>query len=78
MGINPSSPQCSRAACGDDAVASVVWRNPKIHAPDRRKVWLACAEHVTYLRDFLASRGFPVTIVDGLSDGTDVTLEETS
>jgi hypothetical protein len=40
----------------------VVWRNPRIHAPDRRKVWLACDDHAEYLRDYLAARAFPVAL----------------
>lgn len=78
LGLNPDSPQCSRAECRADAEVSVVWRNPKIHGPDRRKVWLACAEHADYLRDFLASRAFPVTVVDGVVDGSGVALPEAS
>lgn len=76
LGLSPDSPQCSRAECRADASRSVVWRNPKIHSADRRKVWLACDEHVGYLRDFLASRAFPVTVVDGVSDGSGVDLPE--
>ncbi|MGO1235518.1 MAG: hypothetical protein ACTHY8_00425 [Microbacterium gubbeenense] len=78
LGFSPESPQCSRAECRADAARSVVWRNPKIHTIDRRKVWLACDEHVEYLRDFLASRAFPVTVVDGVSDGSGVDLPEES
>ncbi|WP_369828696.1 hypothetical protein [Cryobacterium sp. M91] len=26
------------------------------------KTWLACDEHVDYLREFLASRDFPLTV----------------
>jgi hypothetical protein len=44
----------------------VVWRNPRIHAPDREKVWLACDEHVGFLHDYLAARDFPVTVRDGV------------
>jgi hypothetical protein len=55
-------PICSRAGCTATATAQVVWRNPRIHAPDRRKVWLACAEHTAYLHDYLASRRFPVSV----------------
>ncbi len=40
------------------------WRNPRIHGPERVKVWLACDEHVEYLRGYLASRGFPVAVTD--------------
>jgi hypothetical protein len=44
----------------------VVWRNPRIHAADREKIWLACDEHVGFLRDYLAARDFPVTVRDGV------------
>lgn len=76
LGFDPESPQCSRAGCRSSAAYSVVWRNPRIHSVDRRKVWLACTEHVDYLRDFLASRSFPVAVEDGLVDGSGVTLPE--
>lgn len=46
------------------------WRNPRIHGPERVKVWLACDEHVGYLRDYLASRDFPVEVT-----ALDVVLE---
>ncbi|AZS43560.1 hypothetical protein [Microbacterium oleivorans] len=54
--------QCSRAGCRRDAEWQVVWRNPRIHSADRRKVWVACPEHVDFLRDYLASRNFPVEV----------------
>ncbi|WP_298742580.1 hypothetical protein [uncultured Microbacterium sp.] len=54
---------CSRAGCRADAGWQVVWRNPRIHAADRRKIWAACPEHVDYLRDYLAARDFPVEVV---------------
>jgi hypothetical protein len=41
---------------------TVNWRNPKIHTADRVKVWLACDEHVEYLREFLLARNFPVVV----------------
>ncbi len=53
---------CSRAGCRSDARWQVVWRNPRIHTVDRRKIWLACDDHVGYLRDYLAAREFPVTV----------------
>jgi hypothetical protein len=40
----------------------VNWRNPRIHALDRVKVWMACDEHAEYLRDYLAARDFPVVV----------------
>lgn len=64
--------KCSRAGCGADAVLAVNWRNPRIHGPERVKVWLACDEHVAYLRDYLASRDFPVVVA---AIGASVTLE---
>jgi hypothetical protein len=54
--------QCSRAGCRATATANVNWRNPRIHSPDRVKVWLACDEHREFLRDYLASRDFPVVV----------------
>jgi hypothetical protein len=67
IGLDPVEPTCSRAGCRAAAAWSIRWRNPKIHAPERRKVWLACDEHVAYLRDFLGSRGFPLEVVEGVA-----------
>lgn len=53
---------CSRAGCRESALWRVEWRNPRIHSPDRRKVWVACDAHCDYLRDYLAARDFPVTV----------------
>ena len=78
FGFSPESPQCSRAGCAADATMSVIWRNPKIHGPERRKVWLACDEHATYLHDFLASRAFPVIVEQGIVDGSTTILPEVS
>lgn len=55
--------ECSRAACRADAVWAILWRNPRIHGEERRKTWLACSEHVDYLREFLAARSFPLRVV---------------
>ena len=55
--------RCSRAGCREDAVWNVNWRNPRIHGVDRVKVWLACDEHAPYLRDYLATRDFPVLVL---------------
>lgn len=54
--------ECSRAGCRDAALWRIEWRNPKIHAADRRKVWVACDEHREFLRDYLAARDFPVAV----------------
>jgi hypothetical protein len=70
-GQAPERLTCSRAGCLERATWRVEWRNPKIHTEDRVKVWLACDEHVDYLREFLAARQFPVRVVaaDVVSDG---------
>lgn len=57
-----SDATCSRAGCRDAATWRIDWRNPRIHGPERRKTWVACAAHVDYLRGFLASRSFPVDV----------------
>ncbi len=57
--------ECSRAGCREAAAHQVVWRNPRIHSPEREKIWLACDEHVDFLRDYLAARDFPVTVRAG-------------
>lgn len=48
---------CSRKACRTDASWQLLWNNPKIHTPDRRKVWLACGDHKEWLEDYLQTRG---------------------
>ncbi|MGV0633575.1 hypothetical protein ABQE69_08590 [Mycolicibacillus trivialis] len=57
-----SAPQetlvCSAKGCEATAVYQVVWNNPKIHTPDRRKIWLACPEHRQYLSEYLGRRDF--------------------
>jgi hypothetical protein len=40
----------------------VNWRNPRIHGPERVKVWLACDAHREQLGQYLATRGFPVVV----------------
>jgi hypothetical protein len=54
--------ECSRAQCREAATWRLDWRNPRIHTVDRVKTWLACDEHVDYLREFLAARDFPLTV----------------
>ena len=49
---------CSARACRREAVWALLWNNPKLHTPDRRKVWLACEDHRQSLSDFLAARSF--------------------
>ncbi|RKN50602.1 hypothetical protein [Micromonospora endolithica] len=49
---------CSARGCRAAARWELRWNNPRLHEPDRRKVWLACATHRTSLGDFLDARGF--------------------
>ncbi|MBX3093497.1 MAG: hypothetical protein KF680_02995 [Cryobacterium sp.] len=74
MSPDASPTECSRAGCRQVASQKVNWRNPRIHSADRVKVWLACGEHVEFLRDYLASRGFPV-LVTGIDEGVDLVPE---
>jgi hypothetical protein len=56
---SPDTPlTCSAKGCPADAAWALRWNNPKIHAPERRKAWLACDEHKTSLTDFLTARNF--------------------
>lgn len=48
---------CSRKACRAVAEWQLLWNNPKIHTPERRKIWLACGEHRAWLEDYLQTRG---------------------
>jgi hypothetical protein len=60
--------ECARAGCRAAATQQVVWRNPRIHAADREKIWLACDEHVGFLHDYLSGRDFPVHIREGVPE----------
>jgi len=40
-----------------------VWNNPKLHTPERRKVWLACEDHREHLAGFVSLRGFLIEVV---------------
>ncbi|MCW4459475.1 hypothetical protein [Microbacterium sp. MPKO10] len=62
IGAEPGARECSRAGCRETASWLIGWRNPRIHSADREKIWLACDEHVDYLRDFLEARSFPVAV----------------
>ncbi|NTW39022.1 MAG: hypothetical protein HGA44_03910 [Cellulomonadaceae bacterium] len=55
--------RCSARGCGADAVWGLRWNNPKIHTPERRKVWLACPDHRTSLEEYLGVRGFHLDTV---------------
>ena len=56
MTDEPTEVKCSARGCHRPAVHAVVWNNPKLHTPDREKVWPACDEHVDSHREFLSIR----------------------
>ena len=65
---------CSAKGCQAPAAWQLQWNNPKLHTPDRRKVWLACDEHRSSLADFLGARGFLKDVVPhepGVRPGAD-------
>jgi uncharacterized lipoprotein YmbA len=62
---------CSAKGCTEPAEWALLWRNPRIHGRERRKVWLACAEHRESLGEFLGSRGFLIEVVEH-QDGVDL------
>jgi hypothetical protein len=49
---------CSAKGCRANALWGLLWYNPSLHDPDRRKVWLACEDHRDSLSAFLGVRGF--------------------
>lgn len=61
---------CSAKGCRLPAPHAVVWNNPKVHTPQRRKVWLACDHHRESLADFVRMRGFLLEVID-VEDLTD-------
>ena len=62
FGAELDSPTCSRARCTEPATWNITWSNPKIHTDGRTKNWLACSEHLEFLREFLAARDFPLDV----------------
>jgi hypothetical protein len=58
MSDQESSPICSARGCQAAATWAVVWNNPRLHTPDREKIWVACGEHKQSLADYLAVRSF--------------------
>ena len=62
--------RCSAKGCRVNAAYGLLWNNPKLHAPERRKTWLACETHADPLSDFLSKRGFlkDAVPVDELTD----------
>ncbi|MBQ1442646.1 MAG: hypothetical protein IIZ13_02215 [Renibacterium sp.] len=63
----PVAAQCSRKGCRSGARWNLRWNNPKVHTPERLKIWSACDEHREWLEDYLKLRGFfrDTVAVDG-------------
>lgn len=49
---------CSAKGCRNGARWSLVWNNPRLHTPEREKIWAACDEHREHLSRFLSARDF--------------------
>jgi len=49
---------CSARGCSAGATWSLLWNNPRLHTPERRKTWLACDTHRDSLAEFLRARRF--------------------
>jgi hypothetical protein len=49
---------CSARGCRAHARWALRWNNPRLHTPERRKIWLACDEHRQRLEEHLSIRGF--------------------
>ena len=63
---------CSAKGCRAEAAWGLLWNNPRLHAADRRKVWLACDAHRGHLEEFLGARSFlraTVPVADLTDDG---------
>ena len=66
---------CSAKACRQPATHAVVWNNPKLHTPDREKIWHACDLHVEHLSQFVQIRGFLIR-VDSLAEAAQEAPED--
>ena len=62
---------CSAKGCTRPALYQLVWNNPRLHTPDREKLWLACAEHRVSLASHLEVRGFLRRVDSFPADTTD-------
>lgn len=62
---------CSARGCRATAAFELRWNNPKLHTPDRRKVWLACPEHRDQLVAFLSARSFLREVVQVVDPGAE-------
>jgi hypothetical protein len=60
-------PLCSAKGCREPARWRLIWNNPRLHTPDREKVWVACDQHRESLSHHLAIRSF-LRRVDPVTD----------
>jgi hypothetical protein len=60
----PSDLVCSARGCTHHADFGLLWNNPSLHTPERRKTWLACTDHRDHLSQFLGARGFLREVVE--------------
>jgi hypothetical protein len=58
FGEVPDSFTCSARGCRATAAWALRWNNPRLHPPERRKTWLACAAHREELERLIGTRGF--------------------
>jgi hypothetical protein len=56
--VEDETPICSAKGCREPARWLLVWNNPKLHTPDREKLWSACDAHRVSLSEHLDVRGF--------------------
>lgn len=54
----PGEQICSARGCRALAGWGLLWNNPTLHPPERRKTWLACDAHCDSLAAHLSVRGF--------------------
>ena len=59
-----ADPVCSARRCTSEAAWGLLWNNPQLHTPERRKVWMSCDDHADYLTEFLQLREFLKSVVD--------------
>jgi hypothetical protein len=70
------APVCSAKGCRAPATHAVVWNNPKLHTPDREKVWHACDAHVEHLSQFVQIRGFLIRVDRLLAEAAEEAPED--
>ena len=62
LDVRVEEPVCSAKGCRAAAVHTLVWNNPKVHTPEREKLWHACDLHRVSLSEFLDARSFLIRV----------------